>query len=181
MLMMSPFLPVTLTLEKHRPGFKLNWTCQWGLELNINKTKCMYFIYKKVELPSLVCSGHSIEVISHIQCLGVTLDAPRLCWKDQVEALKTSCLPIINMLKCIAHREWGADCKHLLKLYKTLVLSRLDYAAPFYACATQTLLSKLDTIQNHCLRTALGCRKTTPTCSLEVEANVPPLSIHRKV
>ncbi len=140
----------------------------------------MYFTNKKVELPSLVCSGHPIEVVSHFRYLGVTLDAPRLRWKDQVEALKTSCLPIINMLKCIAHKEWGADRKLLLKLYKTLVLSRLDYAAPFYACATKTLLSKLDTIQNHCLRTALGCRKTTPICSLEVEANIPPLSIHRK-
>ena len=157
-----------------------NWASQWGLSLNINKTKCMYFTHKKVNPPSLLCKGHPIEVVYQFRYLGVTLDAPRLRWGAHIEALKISCIPIVNLLKCISHRQWGADGMLLLKLYKILVLSRLDYAAPFYACAAQTQLSKLSIIQNNCLRTALGCRKTTPIRSLEVEANIPPLSIHRK-
>jgi len=156
-----------------------NWSQQWGLKLNPLKTKCMFFTNKHVIPLPLSIDGQPIEIVQKYKYLGCVLDAPRLRWGAHVESLTTSCLPIINLLRSISHRNWGADRTLLIKLYKTLVLSRLDYAAPLYACASPTLLSKLNVIQNACLRLAIGCRKTTPTPSLEVEAHVPPLSIHR--
>ena len=45
--------------------------------------------------------------------------------------------------------------------------------------ASQSTLIKLDVIQNCCLRIILGAMKSSPITSLEVESNIPPLSIHR--
>ncbi|KAF2355367.1 Ribosomal protein S24/S35 mitochondrial conserved domain [Trinorchestia longiramus] len=58
--------------------------------------------------------------------------------------------------------------------------SRLDYAAPLYGKAVPSNLSKLKSIQNQCLRIATGCRKTTPITSLQIDANIPPLPLHRE-
>ncbi|KAF2353310.1 Ribonuclease H domain [Trinorchestia longiramus] len=106
------------------------------------------------------------------------LDSPQLRW-HQVEYLKQSCAPLFNLLQSKSHRHWGVDRELLIYLYKTLIRSWLDYAAPLYGTAALSNLLQLNSIQNHCLRVATGCRKTSPAASLEVEANIFPLTIRR--
>ena len=128
----------------------------------------------------LTVDGYILEFVNQYRYLGVVLDAPRLRWEPQINSLKLNCIPIMNLLQCISSRHWGADRAVLIKLYKVLIRSRLDYAAAFYGSAAHSNLSKLNIIQNNCLRIALGCRKTTPVSSMEVEANIPPLTFHRR-
>jgi len=128
----------------------------------------------------LTVDGCILEFVNQYRYLGVVLDAPRLRWEPQINSLKLNCIPIMNLLQCISSRHWGADRAVLIKLYKVLIRSRLDYAAAFYGSAAHSNLSKLNIIQNNCLRIALGCRKTTPVSSMEVEANIPPLTFHRR-
>ncbi len=156
------------------------WTKMWGLAVNHLKTKCMLFSNKKVTAIPLYIGDSALEYVNQHRYLGVVLDAPRLRWEPQIASLRLSCIPITNLLKSISGRHWGADRALLLKLYRVLIRSRLDYAAPFYASAAPTNLSKLNVIQNNCLRIALGCRRTTPIPSMEVDAHIPPLSVHRK-
>ena len=75
----------------------------------------------------------------------------------------------------------GADRKMLLRIYLSVIRPILDYGACIYGSASKSVLGRLDTIQNKSLAIAVGARKTTPVVSLEVEANVPPLYIHRKL
>jgi len=154
------------------------WTKLWGLTVNHLKTKCMLFTSKRATAIPLYINGSALEYVNQHRYLGVIFDAPQLRWLPQIESLKLSCIPITNLLQSISSRHWGADRALLLKLYRVLVRSRLDYAAVFYASAAPTNLSKLNVIQNNCLRIALGCRRTTPVCSMEVEAHTPPLSVH---
>jgi hypothetical protein len=156
------------------------WTKIWGLAINHLKTKCMLFTNKKVTATPLYIDGSALEYVKQHRYLGVVLDAPQLRWEPQIASLRLSCIPITNLLQSISSRHWGADRALLLKLYKVLICSRLDYAAAFYASAAPTNLSKLNVIQNNCLRIALGCRRTTPVPSMEVEAHIPPLSVHRE-
>jgi ribonuclease HI len=158
----------------------VEWTHGWGLKLNLEKTKTMCFTSKKIHPLPIKASGHNLEIVQQHRYLGVVLNAPCLRWKPHIEMLRISCLPILNLLKSISHRHWGADRQVLLKLYRVLLRSRLDYASPFYASAAQSHLTKLDVLQNSCLRIATGCRKTTPIITLEIETNIPPLKIHRE-
>jgi ribonuclease HI len=141
----------------------------------------MLFTNKQANTIPLSLDGCVLEFVKQYRYLGVVLDAPRLRWEPHINALKLNCIPIINLLQSISGRQWGADRILLIKLYKTLIRSRLDYGAAFYGSAAPTNLSRLNVIQNNCLRIALGCRKTTPISTMEVEANIPPLSVHRKV
>ncbi|KAF2354510.1 Reverse transcriptase domain [Trinorchestia longiramus] len=156
-----------------------NWSKQLGLKINFNKTKCMLFTNKRINPLPITVGGQQLEFTKQFKYLGVMLDSPQLCWHHQVEYLKQSCAPLLNLLQSISHSHWCADWELLIYLYKTLIHSQLDYAAPLYGTVVLSNLLQLNSIQNHCLRIATGCRKTSPAASLEVEANIFPLTIHR--
>ena len=156
------------------------WTKDWGLSLNQQKTKCMLFTRKRIQPIPLNIDNINIEYVREHKFLGVYFDAPGLQWKHHIHYIKDSSVSKINLLKSKSHHKWGADREILLKLYITLVRSRLDYGAIFYDTCCKTHIDKLNVIQNTCLRIATGARKSTPINSLEVESNMPPLNVHRQ-
>jgi len=127
-----------------------DWCSKWGLKINYNKTKAMLFTQKRVTSDGLRIGNFDIEFVQQHKFLGMTLDAPNLKWKPHLKILKDSCLQKVNILKCISYHKWGADRATLLKLYKALVRSRLDYGCMFYSSAKETELNKLNVIQNAC-------------------------------
>ena len=85
----------------------------------------------------------------------------------------------LNILK-VSRTEWGADQTTLLKLYRSLVRSKLDYGCLVYGSASKTALDKLDPVHNQGLRLSLGTFRSSPVESLYVEAHEPPLEIRRE-
>ena len=73
----------------------------------------------------------------------------------------------------------GADRKVLLRLYRSLVRSKLDYGSIVYGSARKSYLKVLDSIHNEGLRLALGAFRTSLN-SLYVEANEPSLYTRRQ-
>ena len=76
--------------------------------------------------------------------------------------------------------DWGADRKVLLRLYRTLVRSKLDYGCIANGSARQSYLRMLDSIHNQGLRLALGAFRTSPVNSLYAEANELSLNLRRR-
>ena len=68
----------------------------------------------------------------------------------------------------------------LLKLYWSLVWSKLDYGCIIYGSARKSYLQMLDPIHNQGLRLALGAFRTSPVASLCVEADEPSLYSRRE-
>ena len=65
------------------------------------------------------------------------------------------------------------------KLYRCLIRSKLYYGCFIYGAARKSYLRELETIHHLGLRIALGAFTTSPTESLFIEANEPPLSLRR--
>ena len=63
----------------------------------------------------------------------------------------------------------------MLRLYRSVVRSKLDYSCVVYGSARASYLQSLDRVQNAALRVCLGAFRTTPVSSLHVEANELPL------
>ena len=93
---------------------------------------------------------------------------------------KAKCLKALNLLKVLSHTSWGADQTTLLKLYWSLVRSKLDYGCIIYGSARKSYLQMLDPIHNQGLRLALGAFRTSPVASLYVEADEPSLYSRRE-
>ena len=80
----------------------------------------------------------------------------------------------------LSYTSWGADRTTLLKLYRSLVRSKLDYGCIIYGSARKSYLQMLDPIHNQGLRLALGAFRTSPVASLYVEADEPSLYSRRE-
>ena len=48
----------------------------------------------------------------------------------------------MNLLRVVAHTDWGADRKVLLHLYRTIVRSKLDYGSIVYGSARESYLGE---------------------------------------
>jgi hypothetical protein len=123
--------------------------------------------------------GASIPVVSEFKFLGLIFDK-KLTFNQHIKYLKDRCIKALNLLRVVAHKDWGADCATLLKLYRSHVRSKLDYGCVVYGSARQSVLESLDRVQTAALRTCLGAFRTSPVSSLHVEAGEMPLELRRQ-
>ena len=141
----------------------------------------MHFCRKhKVHLdPELFIAGVKIPVVTQVKFLGLIFDN-KLNFKAHIRQLKERCKNSLNLLRVVSHFDWGGDRAVMLQLYKSIILSKMDYGCFIYGSAPKSYIKMLDPIQNEALRLCLGAYKTSPVGSLEVEAGVPPLHLRRE-
>ena len=158
-----------------------NYFCQKSLLISIEKTKAMIFSTRKnISNHTLKLNGGEVEFVPQFKYLGITLDGPLLTWRPYISELTIAGNQRANILKALSAKTWGADRRMLLTIYKSLVLSKLNYGAEFISTASKTNLLPLDKIQNNCLRLIIGAELSSPIISLEVEAGVAPLEVQRE-
>ena len=87
----------------------------------------------------------------------------------------------MDILCVVGHTDWGADRIVLLflRLYRSLVHSKLDYGCIVYGSACRSILKQLDLIHHQGLRIVLGAFHTSPAQSLYIEAHEPSLTTRR--
>ena len=85
----------------------------------------------------------------------------------------------LDILKVIGNTEWGPDRKVMLRLYRSLIRSKLDYECIVYGSARKSYLQMLDPIHNQGLRLCLGAFRTSPVESLYIDAHEPSLGARR--
>ncbi|XP_076046503.1 uncharacterized protein LOC143028389 [Oratosquilla oratoria] len=155
------------------------WADRRGFKFSPQKTKAIRFTRcrKREEIPTLFLKGVILPYESEVKFLGVIFDKG-LTFVTHVNDL---CVRVrqSNILKVVSHYDWGADRATLLRLYKTLCLSKIDYACQIYGSAARTTFEKLD-VHNLGLRICTGAYRTSPVDSLYVDSGVPPLSLRRE-
>ena len=157
-----------------------SWANRNGFKFSKSKTVCVHFCQRRglhCE-PHLELDGNVIPVKSEAKFLGLTFDS-KLNFVSHIKQLKAKCQKALNLLKVVAHTHWGADRKTLLKLYRSLIRSKLDYGSIVYGSARPSYIKLLDPIHNEGLRLCLGSFRTTPAESLYVQANEPSLYYRR--
>ena len=154
-----------------------NWCKEWGFKISTDKTKVVVFNWRnstKKYLPNLTLGDKKLEFSSDAQFLGMYFDH-QLTWSKHIKTLTQKCQKDLNLMKMVSGTSYGADKKTLIRLYTTLIRSKIDYGCQTYNCASATQLKKLNVIQAAALRTATGAYKGTQNFSLEVECDIMPL------
>ena len=110
-----------------------NWATSNGFKFSKSKTQCVHFrqLRKQHDDPVLHLYGSPISVVEESKFLGILFDRKAL-----------------NLLKVLSHTSWGADRTTLLKLYLSLVQSKLDYGCIIYSSARKSYLQMLYTIKD---------------------------------
>ena len=104
----------------------------------------------------------------------------KLTRKPHIELLLGRCENALNFLRSITKVWWGADPKICLIFYKAYLRSIIDYGSIVYGSAANTILKKVDIMQNKALRICIGAMCSTPIGALLTESNEPPLDLRRK-
>ena len=152
------------------------WSTENEFKFSKSKTVCMHFCHlrKAHNDPILTLYGTPFPEVEENKFLGVIFDR-KLSFIPHIKQLKAKCQKALNLLRVVAHTDWGADRKVLLNLYRTIIRSKLDYGSIIYGSARKSYLEMLDPIHHQGLRLALGAFRTSPSESLLAEANEPSL------
>ena len=156
------------------------WTEEWGLLINPQKCVVQHFTKNNRELyPILRLKGRTLVYKKDHKLLGMIFDSPKLTWKNHIEYLIRDCKKRLDVMKVLSSSVWGSTAKTLRMLYITYIRSKIDYGCLLYSMGNERMLEKLEVVQNKALRYILGARNTSPILSLQAEAHIPPLKLHR--
>ena len=160
-------------------GRASEWLNEHRLSLNLGKTKVMFF-GTGAKLPSI----DDIEVKLHdtrvapvkaYKYLGVTLDS-RLTFSDHIETIRKKSTPKIRTLCRISYY---VSKKTILYLYKSLLLSQIEYGDIIYDSMSEKDSQYLQRLQNKCLKSILHLDPRTPTDELHKTAGIKQLKERR--
>ena len=160
---------------------KINkWATENGFKFSKTKTKCLHFCnqHKLHPDPILKLEEKDIPVVDQYKYLGLIFDK-KLTFIPHINYVKKKCNKALQLLRVIAHTNWGANKKTLMKLYRTLIRSKIDYGSFIYQAARKSYLKRLYPIYHTSLRLALGAFRTSPVESLYTEANEAPPELRR--
>ena len=156
------------------------WATDNGFRLSKAKTLCMHICQKRgLHLdPQPFLDKSPIPDVEETKFLGVIFDR-KLSFIPHLKYVKKKALKALYTLNVIGHTEWGADRKVMLRLYRSLIRSKLDYRCIVYGSARKSYLQMLDPIHNQGLRLCLGAFRTSPVESLYDDAHEPCLGTRR--
>ena len=98
-----------------------------------SKTRCLHFyqLRKMHNGPLIKLEDTEIPVVNKYKFQGVI-------FISHIKYLKTKTTSAQQLLRVVTYTKWGADCQVLLKLYRALVHSQLDYGIFIYRSARKS-------------------------------------------
>uniref|UniRef100_A0A2P2I4W4 RNA-directed DNA polymerase from mobile element jockey-like n=1 Tax=Hirondellea gigas TaxID=1518452 RepID=A0A2P2I4W4_9CRUS len=155
------------------------WTTNHGFTISDDKTVAVHFNRQRGHTePNIRINGRMIIFNQTATFLGMIFDQ-KLNWKPHIKSLKQSCMKRLSILRSISHTDWGADRVTMLRLYRALIRSELDYGSVIYASAKENVLKTLDPVHNAALRLCTGAFRSSPVPSIYAESGEPPLNVRR--
>ena len=156
------------------------WSHTWGLQISHAKTNALIITKRNTRSPvQLKLEDKVITYVTSMKFLGVTFDS-RLTWGTHIKNIHEKCQKDIQLMRVISYNKWSSDYTTLLRIYKSLILPKIDYASFLYINTAKTHKLKLDRIQYAASRIILGALRCTANYKLEAEANIMPLEYRRE-
>lgn len=176
----SRFLPALTRRMQAAVTRSENWAIEHGFVFSAQKTVALHVTPRRTREadPPLLLGGAHVNFRDEVKFLGMTLDK-NLTWLPHLLALKARTMRGLDLLKCLAGLSWGADRFCLLTLYRSLIRSKIDYGCIVYQAATETNLSRLNSVHHSAIRLCTGAFRSSPVASLYAESGEPSLLLRR--
>ena len=124
--------------------------------------------------PKLHIEGKKHSFCRTMQVFRNDFRQKKLNFIPHVNYITNKCNKALQFLCVIAHTNWGADKETLLKLYRTLIRSKIEYGCFIYQSARKSYLKILNPIYHTGVRLALGAFKISSEKSLYAESYKTP-------
>lgn len=83
--------------------------------------------------------------------LGVRFD-PYLSGKNQTKYIRSACCQRLNIIKTLSHKSWGLSTHTLINIYRSVVLSLIEYTSHTFHTLSNTSQKVIQVVQNTALR-----------------------------
>ena len=155
-----------------------DWAREWRLVFSIGKCASPTFSRRRSPQPTLKLNlmGSLIKEVKQYKFLGLIFDS-KLSWEQHINEVNTCIQRRGNILKALTSKKTILSTPLLLRTYKALIRSKLDYGASSLINIPNSRIETLEKTQNQLLRIILGCLKSTPKALLHIESDIPPVKI----
>ena len=121
-----------------------NWAKTWRMAFAPHKTAFTIFNTKTdfslINSIYLQMGDQKVKYEKHPKFLGIVFD-PNLNFEEHSRKIREKAFDRISVLKIISHPTWKLGKSTLIRVYKTLIRSLMDYSAPLYNCFSPRKLS----------------------------------------
>uniref|UniRef100_A0A1I8I211 RING-type domain-containing protein n=1 Tax=Macrostomum lignano TaxID=282301 RepID=A0A1I8I211_9PLAT len=151
------------------------WSNEHKMVLNPDKSEAAFFSTDTSEAawsPAISIEGRNLRHNPTPRLLGLTLDRT-LSFRSHLEHVCNRTTSRCRLLACLASKEWGWSKKLLLRIYRAMQLSIINFAAPaWHPWLSESAFQQLERAQNAALRIVTGQHRTTPVEALRLEAGI---------
>jgi hypothetical protein len=148
-----------------------SWSNKW--RLNVAPKKCNFMVFNKRKRKKeykLKVFNEEIPHTNSTRYLGIELNS-NLNFQHIIKNIRIKCIKLLNILKCLSTKKWSLDKTGLLMVYKALIRSNLEYAAPILVLNDYNI-KKLHGIQYQALRIILKKPIKTSNKEMHEECNI---------
>jgi len=153
-----------------------HWLCENKMKINIDKTKFMVLNRQNVEYSlQLKIKDDSIEEVKEIKYLGVVIDT-KLKFQGHINHVSKKLAKNIGFLQRSCRQ---LSTKYKISVYKTIIEPHFIYCPSVLFILPDSMIDKLQKLQNRAMRFILKKRFDTPT--REMLNELKWLSVKQKI
>ena len=157
------------------------WCDQNKMHINYKKNKFMCFgsqyLLRNSNDLTVALNMEPIEKVQTYKYLGVTMDE-QLTFNNHVQKTIQSASHKLYLLRKVRSK---LNPFAALQIYKAMILPVIEYGNVLYDTANNSLLAKLQVIQNKCLKVVQQMPKLTPSAEMHVTCKMKPLGFRRRL
>ena len=152
------------------------WCAKWRIKLNPEETKVIIFSKSRSAIraePALSLHGELFSYYPHIKFLGITFDNS-MSFTKHFEEILESCKNTFHRLRIVVNKKWGRSPATILQIYKQCVRPISEYGIVSTVTVSETVITKIQRVQNSFIRLALRIPKYVSARLLIHEASGLP-------
>ena len=151
------------------------WCAKWRIKLNPEKTKLIIFSKSQTAIraePALSLYGGLLSYYPHIKFLGITFDM-RMTFTKHFEEILECCNLKFHHLRILVKKKWGKSPSTILQIYKQCVRPIFEYGIVSTITVSETVIIKIQRVQNSFIRLALRLSKYVSARLLHEASGLP--------
>ena len=151
------------------------WCAKWRIKLNPEKTKVILFsrsyLAGKPE-PTLKLYGERLKFYPQVKFLGITFDS-KFTFKKHFEDILGRCNARYHRIRLLTNKKWGPSPSTILQIYKQCVRPIFEYGSLSTITTSDTIISKIQRLQNNFIQLALRLPKYISVKLLHDSSGLP--------
>ena len=151
------------------------WCAKWRIKPNPEKTKDIIFsrspLARKSE-PVLKLYGERLKIYPQVKFLRVTFDS-KLTFQKHFEDILGRCNTRYHHVRFLVNKKWGPSPSTMLQNYKLCVRPIFEKSSLWTITTSDTIISKIQWLQNKFIRLALHLPKYISAKLLHDSSGLP--------